>query len=108
FFFSSRRRHTRWPRDWSSDVCSSDLSAYAQIEPLEKEYEGKLQQFSVLYERARERDSHRGWLDLERLRGRHHPETWEKMSEIIEIGRASCRERGEKSDGAGSVKGKEE
>src|SRR5215208_1364453 len=31
FFFSSRRRHTRWPRDWSSDVCSSDLSA---IRPL--------------------------------------------------------------------------
>src|SRR5207253_4031953 len=27
FFFSSRRRHTRWPRDWSSDVCSSDLVA---------------------------------------------------------------------------------
>src|SRR6266508_5245442 len=26
-FFSSRRRHTRWPRDWSSDVCSSDLIA---------------------------------------------------------------------------------
>src|SRR5579884_1364808 len=25
--FSSRRRHTRWPRDWSSDVCSSDLCA---------------------------------------------------------------------------------
>src|SRR5207253_7829182 len=25
FFISSRRRHTRWPRDWSSDVCSSDL-----------------------------------------------------------------------------------
>src|SRR5207253_5255525 len=24
--FSSRRRHTRWPRDWSSDVCSSDLT----------------------------------------------------------------------------------
>src|SRR5690625_7880064 len=29
FFFSSRRRHTRWPRDWSSDVCSSDLRLYA-------------------------------------------------------------------------------
>src|SRR3712207_8261761 len=27
FFFSSRRRHTRYWRDWSSDVCSSDLSA---------------------------------------------------------------------------------
>src|SRR5207245_3651898 len=26
FFFSSRRRHTRCYRDWSSDVCSSDLS----------------------------------------------------------------------------------
>src|SRR5699024_12690281 len=28
FFFSSRRRHTRSKRDWSSDVCSSDLKAY--------------------------------------------------------------------------------
>src|SRR2546429_4181685 len=27
FFFSSRRRHTRCSRDWSSDVCSSDLVA---------------------------------------------------------------------------------
>src|SRR5690606_40692877 len=27
FFFSSRRRHTRFSRDWSSDVCSSDLKA---------------------------------------------------------------------------------
>src|SRR5216683_7167555 len=27
FFFSSRRRHTRSDRDWSSDVCSSDLQA---------------------------------------------------------------------------------
>src|SRR5256885_12192376 len=29
FFFSSRRRHTRLQGDWSSDVCSSDLSPYA-------------------------------------------------------------------------------
>src|SRR5438105_10399070 len=28
FFFSSRRRHTRSTRDWSSDVCSSDLTLY--------------------------------------------------------------------------------
>src|SRR5205809_3527026 len=28
FFFSSRRRHTRCSRDWSSDVCSSDLVDY--------------------------------------------------------------------------------
>src|SRR5436309_13700827 len=36
FFFSSRRRHTRFSRDWSSDVCSSDLAApgEAQLELL--------------------------------------------------------------------------
>src|SRR5438874_9441785 len=34
FFFSSRRRHTRSLRDWSSDVCSSDLEAF-QVDPLE-------------------------------------------------------------------------
>src|SRR3978361_1581920 len=28
FFFSSRRRHTRWNCDWSSDVCSSDLKRF--------------------------------------------------------------------------------
>src|SRR5207253_10952836 len=33
FFFSSRRRHTRWPRDWSSDVCSSDLRNRAAGRP---------------------------------------------------------------------------
>src|SRR2546423_5578927 len=31
FFFSSRRRHTRFDFDWSSDVCSSDLLAAWQI-----------------------------------------------------------------------------
>src|SRR6266496_3997569 len=31
FFFSSRRRHTRSLRDWSSDVCSSDLPSYWAI-----------------------------------------------------------------------------
>src|SRR3989337_1506116 len=30
-FFSSRRRHTRWPRDWSSDVCSSDLQSRGHL-----------------------------------------------------------------------------
>src|SRR3712207_7225683 len=30
FFFSSRRRHTRYWRDWSSDVCSSDLTPDAE------------------------------------------------------------------------------
>src|SRR5207245_3542152 len=31
FFFSSRRRHTRCYRDWSSDVCSSDLLARLRL-----------------------------------------------------------------------------
>src|ERR687883_1547429 len=31
FFFSSRRRHTRYWRDWSSDVCSSDLEVCRRI-----------------------------------------------------------------------------
>src|SRR5207253_4506804 len=43
-FFSSRRRHTRWPRDWSSDVCSSDLAGAAD-KPLpqgrDRRFEGK-------------------------------------------------------------------
>src|SRR4051794_2465294 len=33
FFFSSRRRHTRWTGDWSSDVCSSDLADGAILDP---------------------------------------------------------------------------
>src|SRR5690606_40654861 len=31
FFFSSRRRHTRFSRDWSSDVCSSDLEVLFKL-----------------------------------------------------------------------------
>src|SRR5215203_3144531 len=34
FFFSSRRRHTRYWRDWSSDVCSSDLPAFMASLPV--------------------------------------------------------------------------
>src|SRR5437870_6873091 len=48
YFFSSRRRHTRWPRDWSSDVCSSDLARLTRtdlktgrVEVLVDKYEGK-------------------------------------------------------------------
>src|SRR2546430_13434120 len=38
FFFSSRRRHTRFDCDWSSDVCSSDLKFYHlrhEVRPLQ-------------------------------------------------------------------------
>src|SRR3712207_9000987 len=46
FFFSSRRRHTRYWRDWSSDVCSSDL---VLIEDLEEEKAYKLMEKIVDY-----------------------------------------------------------
>src|SRR5437879_11619377 len=37
FFFSSRRRHTRYIGDWSSDVCSSDLARARRISTLDHE-----------------------------------------------------------------------
>src|SRR5699024_11637344 len=56
FFFSSRRRHTRSKRDWSSDVCSSDLFRGAngktvQVIGLAGEQSGDLREntYLVLY-----------------------------------------------------------
>src|SRR3712207_9484600 len=37
FFFSSRRRHTRYWRDWSSDVCSSDLRSVGETLGMEED-----------------------------------------------------------------------
>src|SRR5207247_5114657 len=37
FFFSSRRRHTRSTRDWSSDVCSSDLDPLGRLLSVKRE-----------------------------------------------------------------------
>src|SRR5207245_5564173 len=54
FFFSSRRRHTRCYRDWSSDVCSSDLickmdsSTCTVREPLRRVNESILQMLSTV------------------------------------------------------------
>src|SRR5207249_5118196 len=41
FFFSSRRRHTRSKRDWSSDVCSSDLVSSSTIKVLSCQWAGQ-------------------------------------------------------------------
>src|SRR5690625_7892379 len=67
FFFSSRRRHTRWPRDWSSDVCSSDLPAAAEHATRASPHPGAsiLLLREVLDERA-----HQG-PEPEALRGQH-------------------------------------
>src|SRR6185295_19949644 len=56
FFFSSRRRHTRYWRDWSSDVCSSDLGC---PDRRDHELEGRLgrdHQLLSLGEAVRVRD----------------------------------------------------
>src|SRR2546422_7728800 len=46
FFFSSRRRHTRCSRDWSSDVCSSDLGEIVSLELPKEEREKKARQIA--------------------------------------------------------------
>src|SRR5690606_39832934 len=54
-FFSSRRRHTRFSRDWSSDVCSSDLDRFRgqsarrtfQERALLSRYSSKLEQVAL-------------------------------------------------------------
>src|SRR5690606_41204982 len=45
FFFSSRRRHTRFSRDWSSDVCSSDLRKFHFCQSFVLCYFAKLMSF---------------------------------------------------------------
>src|SRR5207253_4230082 len=49
---SSRRRHTRWPRDWSSDVCSSDLIVAGALAVLDDAARGGHR--SMLVDSARE------------------------------------------------------
>src|SRR5690554_7322476 len=57
FFFSSRRRHTRCGRDWSSDVCSSDLrllNRYVAIKILRDEFIND-EEFIKKFRRSEER-----------------------------------------------------
>src|SRR5437762_14380274 len=85
FFFSSRRRHTRYIGDWSSDVCSSDLYllSFAFIADL-GELNAKLNKYFTRDGKLREEAS------------------------AEQIGRASCRERVEIAVVVGAVKKKNE
>src|SRR5690606_40323049 len=83
FFFSSRRRHTRFSRDWSSDVCSSDLG---------------------LVGARRDQRVQARFLAIPRIGGRplgrlYPVRCWKKVHEVAggKIGRASCRERRERA-----------
>src|SRR5207247_6122784 len=93
--FSSRRRHTRSTRDWSSDVCSSDLSSSVGIRSMNFAFggiEGTVEVASELLEDGLFRLS----LRVEnRSPGLHPLLSCHALLAISggEIGRASCRER---------------
>src|SRR2546421_7048848 len=83
FFFSSRRRHTRSDRDWSSDVCSSDLLPLR----LSRRQRSLLLLLVLLRRASSLRRSHsRRWLSCPSRDRR-------SSSDLRQIGRASCRER---------------
>src|SRR5689334_25078378 len=95
FFFSSRRRHTRWNCDWSSDVCSSDLSR------CERRFRARTNRPGVGPGVAQPEH-------LRRLRDHQLVEVgWalaaQTTDRFLEIGRASCRERVEMQVGEVSV-----
>src|SRR5205807_7836936 len=100
FFFSSRRRHTSLPGDWSSDVCSSDLVAVAGVRR-----EGGFSVGGGGDQRGRSdhaqlfgQEGEDGGAAFEPGRDRRH-----FPSGVLEIGRASCRERVETSQGGRRV-----
>src|SRR2546429_2677017 len=86
FFFSSRRRHTRCSRDWSSDVCSSDLESEAKARD---EAEKVLNFFERTILAAARPQGRAGGLG----HGTTVREAIDAAEPWIEIGRASCRER---------------
>src|SRR5690349_22387942 len=101
FFFSSRRRHTRSLRDWSSDVCSSDLGCGAVVTFL-----GTVRDLTdgnvtvALDYEAYPAMAEAKMAEIEREARARWP--------VGEIGRASCRERVESAGGAVSLEKKDE
>src|SRR2546429_1749297 len=96
FFFSSRRRHTRCSRDWSSDVCSSDLIARTSIVRYKgtKENVAQIGQelgVGYLLEGSVRRGGDRVRVTAQLIQAGEQTHLW---AETYEIGRASCRERG--------------
>src|SRR2546430_10226922 len=83
FFFSSRRRHTRFDCDWSSDVCSSDLGEVDALVLVQ------LPRYGVPDGADHDHADH----ELEREPAGHGEGGADRRVEDEEIGRASCRER---------------
>src|SRR5262249_57405759 len=108
FFFSSRRRHTRLVSDWSSDVCSSDLSAF---EPADSGR--RLIVNDHVQAIAEERHAPSIHFAFEKVGRalRVIGDQFNQMSalrRLDQIGRASCRERVEISVGGVSLRKKKE
>src|SRR5207249_7009022 len=94
FFFSSRRRHTRSKRDWSSDVCSSDLD---EFEAFPGRITTEAQNFGVTTPLGLEE-----WMvDTRCLVALGDGIALNYATQDREIGRASCRERVVMSAGEG-------
>src|SRR5699024_12185305 len=86
FFFSSRRRHTRSKRDWSSDVCSSDLHVVTGKEGLDDGGTGGGRADTVPFQTVSK-------LVVLQLPAAMLHRRKEAALGVQEIGRASCRER---------------
>src|SRR2546429_2804434 len=86
FFFSSKRRHTRCSRDWSSDVCSSDLGVAANRARHALVVAAKI---DVIRRLRRRRTKNRRQVSFVRRQRRLNG----IESRAAKIGRASCRER---------------
>src|SRR5690606_39819382 len=92
FFFSSRRRHTRFSRDWSSDVCSSDLVADIVLDM----HLDVISIVTALLHDVVEDTT----VDLQTVREKFGETCAMLVDGLTKIGRASCRERGWKAWGA--------
>src|SRR5207247_7300073 len=106
FFFSSRRRHTRSTRDWSSDVCSSDLEELVRVHLPDPEPEFLVVGAEVHLVGARELGRHAEAPRL--LAGERRRKIGERDDAVREIGRASCREREYITGVGGTIKRTEE
>src|SRR3712207_7107062 len=86
FFFSSRRRHTRYWRDWSSDVCSSDLVYVLQGATRDALVDKVCAAHDAVYADPALAAEYREEYD-------YYPTKWVSPYIDRQIGRASCRER---------------
>src|SRR5690606_40108706 len=102
FFFSSRRRHTRFSRDWSSDVCSSDLALQADMGTEPVTHGAQCGHGSVHLAAADFQLGHAHQI----LRG-VGIQPLGSQGGLDKIGRASCRERGEMTVAGVGVEEKE-